>query len=92
MTTLAEILEEQGWEPESNICRCGHLGGDHSSWGNRCLICDDDIFASYSRKELWAQAVANLEKAGVGMFRTSGVSEAVSVETVETVYPTGEMR
>ena len=62
---MEQILRDQGWEPESNICRCGHLGGDHSSWGNRCLICDDDIFSSFSEKELWANAIAALEAAGV---------------------------
>jgi len=69
--SLEQILRDQGWEPESNICRCGHLGGDHSSWGNRCLICEDDIFASFSEKELWAWAVANLEQAGVRKLGTS---------------------
>ena len=63
--SLEAILRDQGWEPESNICRCGHLGGDHSSWGNRCLICEDDIFSSFSEKELWANAIAALEAAGV---------------------------
>ena len=62
---MEQILRDQGWEPESNICRCGHLGGDHSSWGNRCLICEDDIFSSFSEKELWANAIAALEAAGV---------------------------
>jgi len=62
---MEQILRDQGWEPESNICRCGHKGGDHSSWGNRCLICEDDIFASFSEKELWANAVTALEAAGV---------------------------
>jgi len=62
---MEQILRDQGWEPESNICRCGHLGGDHSSWGNRCLICEDDTFASFSEKELWANAIAALEAAGV---------------------------
>jgi len=68
---MEQILRDQGWEPESNICRCGHKGGDHSSWGNRCLICEDDIFASFSEKELWAWAVANLEQAGVRKLGTS---------------------
>jgi len=62
---MEQILRDQGWEPESNICRCGHKGGDHSSWGNRCLICEDDIFSSFSEKELWANAIAALEAAGV---------------------------
>ena len=62
---MEQILRDQGWEPETNLCRCGHKGGDHSSWGNRCLICEDDTFASFSEKELWANAIAALEAAGV---------------------------
>jgi len=89
--SLEAILRDQGWEPESNICRCGHLGGDHYSWGNRCLICEDDIFSSFSEKELWARAVANLEQAGVRKLGTSvTVSTSVSGETGETAYPTAE--
>jgi len=67
---MEQILRDQGWEPESNICRCGHKGGDHSSWGNRCLICDDDTFASFSEKELWANAVSTLKAAGVTLAPT----------------------
>jgi len=73
---MEQILRDQGWEPESNICRCGHLGGDHSSWGNRCLICEDDTFASFSEKELWANAIAALEAAGVTRATPDALREA----------------
>ena len=72
---MEQILRDQGWEPETNICRCGHKGGDHSSWGNRCLICEDDTFASFSEKELWANAVAALEAAGVVLIHPSLLAE-----------------
>ena len=61
---LAALLREQGWKPDSNVCRCGHLGGDHSL-SNRCLICEDDYFVSYSQTELWERAAARLIAAGV---------------------------
>jgi hypothetical protein len=64
---LAEVLREQGWEPDSNVCRCGHRGGDHDL-NNWCLVCQpprSDYFASYSQGELWDNAVARLRAAGV---------------------------
>ena len=67
---MAAILKAEGWEPDSNVCRCGHHGGDHTSWGNWCLICEppqSDAFASFSDRELWDRAVGRLIDGGIGL-------------------------
>jgi len=35
---LAERLREAGFEPDFNVCACGHHGRDHDL-GNWCLLC-----------------------------------------------------
>ena len=72
---LADILQDEGWEPDSNVCAsCGHRGGEHDL-GNWCLTCPRPetpptfsgrieagwcYFSSHSEAELWASAVKRL--------------------------------
>lgn len=64
---LAELLRSEGWEPDSNVCLCGHLGGDHNL-NNICLLCEPfgiDRFGSFSQSALWDRAISRLRASGV---------------------------
>lgn len=75
-TALAEALRAGDWEPDSNVCKCGHRGGEHD-FGNWCLTCQRpeivgphtfsqriDVgwcyFSSFSEAELWERATASI--------------------------------